>query len=108
MATVGNSRNLHKSKPSEPILKNNFPATYLRMMYGFSGMHNPFLMLNFQFQVKVMSTSRWPYKLHYVLYLSVHFIKFIESFYLDLTLASDPDFSKQYQNDSANSNVFKP
>ena len=36
------------------------------MMYttAFMGMLNPFLMLNFQFKVKVMSKSRWPSKCH--------------------------------------------
>jgi len=55
MATLGNSRNLHNpSLPPEPILKTNFPATYLRMMYKtsfyeFLSMHNPFMMFNFLF-----------------------------------------------------------
>jgi len=67
MATLGNSRNLHKSRwPPEPIWKINFPATYLRMMYNtsFHGvlcMQNPFLMLIFKCQDKVMSKSRWSF-----------------------------------------------
>jgi len=33
---------------------------YTTFFYGFSGMHNSFLMLKFPFQFKVMSKSRWP------------------------------------------------
>ena len=48
--------------------------------------------------------------LYSILYIIVQYIKFIVhqdlSFYLDLTPASDPDFSKQHQNDSANKNAI--
>jgi len=49
---------------TEHFWKINFPATYLSMMYTtplyrVSGMQSLFLVLNFLFQVKVMSKPRW-------------------------------------------------
>ena len=35
----------------------------------------------------------------------MHCPSIVESIYLNLTLASDPDFSKQHQKDSAHKNV---